>query len=230
MEHKPYGPYEAYIKRPLDFCLSLGALIVLSPIMGVTAILVKTKLGSPVLFTQDRIGKDEKMFKLYKFRSMTNERDDKGDLLPDDVRLTSFGRLLRSTSLDELPELINIVKGDMAIIGPRPLLPSYLPYYNKTEHHRHDVKPGLSGLAQAKGRSFISWEDIFEYDIAYVNHITFLIDCQIVIDTIFNLFSKSDVVDFSKVFVGNDGKKHILVDNTDYVIHMPLDEERKKDN
>ena len=194
MEHKPYGPYEAYIKRPLDFCLSLGALIVLSPVMGVTAVLVKTKLGSPVLFTQNRPGKDEEIFKLYKFRSMTDERDEDGNLLPDDIRLTKFGRLLRSTSLDELPELINIIKGDMAVIGPRPLLVEYLPYYTEIEKHRHDVRPGLSGLAQIRGRNSITWEDKFDWDLQYVGHITFIGDAKIVIETVIKTIKRSDIL------------------------------------
>lgn len=193
MEHKPYGPYEAYIKRPLDFCLSLGALVVLSPVMAITAILVRTKLGSPVLFIQERPGKDEKIFKLYKFRSMTDERDEDGNLLPDDVRLTKFGRLLRSTSLDELPELLNIIKGDMAVIGPRPLLVEYLPFYTPEEMHRHDVRPGLSGLAQVNGRNAISWDEKLSYDVNYVRQITFLKDSKIVFETILKVFKQSDI-------------------------------------
>ena len=202
MEHKPYGPYEAYIKRPLDFCLSLGALIVLSPVMGITAILVKTKLGSPVLFTQDRPGKDEVVFKLYKFRSMTDERDENGNLFPDDVRLTKFGRLLRSTSLDELPELFNIIKGDMAVIGPRPLLIEYLPYYSENEKHRHDVRPGLSGLAQIHGRNAITWEDKFSWDLQYVDHVTFINDATIVFKTIIKTVKRSDILVGSQHKVG----------------------------
>ena len=155
--------YKGYIKRMLDIILSGGALIVLSPVLLVIAYLVKTKLGSPVLFSQDRPGQNERIFKMYKFRSMTDERDKKGNLLPDDMRLTSFGRKLRSTSLDELPELFNILKGDMSIIGPRPLLVEYLPYYTDRERHRHDVRPGLSGWAQINGRNAIdSWEQRFE--------------------------------------------------------------------
>ena len=157
--HKPFGPYERFIKRFLDAFLSTGALIVLSPILLVIAILVRVKLGSPVLFIQDRPGKNEKIFKLYKFRSMTNQRDENGKLLPDDVRLTKFGRFLRSTSLDELPELLNIIKGDMAVIGPRPLLVEYLPYYSEEEHHRHDVRPGLTGWAQVNGRKAVEWNN-----------------------------------------------------------------------
>ena len=194
MKHKPYGPYEKYIKRPMDALLSGFALIVLSPILLVTAILVRVKLGSPVLFTQDRPGRDEKIFKLYKFRTMTDQRDDKGNLRPDADRLTKFGSRLRSTSLDELPELFNIVKGDMSIIGPRPLLVQYLPYYTETEKHRHDVRPGLSGLAQVNGRNLVKWNQRLAYDIEYVNRITFLGDVKIVLQTIKKVFEKKDVI------------------------------------
>ena len=193
--HKPYGPYERFIKRFLDAFLSTGALIVLSPILLVTAILVRTKLGSPVLFTQERPGKDEKIFKLYKFRSMTNARDENGDLLPNEARLTSFGRKLRSTSLDELPELINIAKGDMSIIGPRPLLVRYLPAYTEREHQRHDVRPGLSGLAQVNGRNFVEWDRRLEYDVEYVNKITFIGDAKIVFKTIQKVFKHDDIAE-----------------------------------
>ena len=140
MQHKPYGPYEMFIKRPLDLLLATCAFVILSPVLCLTALLVRIKLGSPVFFKQERPGKDERIFQLIKFRSMTDGRDEKGELLPDDVRLTKFGRALRSTSLDELPELINIIKGDMALVGPRPLLKEYLPYYTETERHRHDVR------------------------------------------------------------------------------------------
>lgn len=225
--HKPYGPYERFIKRGLDAFLATGALIVLSPILLITAFLVRIKLGSPVLFTQNRPGKNERIFKLYKYRTMTDAKTEDGQLKPDSERMTNFGRKLRSSSIDELPELLNILKGDMSIIGPRPLIPSYLPFYTAEEHHRHDVRPGLSGLAQAKGRSFISWEHIFQYDIEYVEYITFKGDCLIVLNTVKNLFSKKDVVDFSKTYIGEDGKKHVLVDGQDCIIHGPLDEERK---
>jgi lipopolysaccharide/colanic/teichoic acid biosynthesis glycosyltransferase len=184
MQHKPYGPYEKFIKRPLDMILSTLALIVLSPILLITAVLVRVKLGSPVLFTQERPGKNEKIFKLYKFRTMTDKRDENGKLLPDTDRLTPFGKKLRATSLDELPELFNIAKGDMAIIGPRPLLVSYLPYYRGKEKLRHSVRPGLSGLAQVSGRNFIEWDKRLAKDVEYVEKITFLGDLKIVMMTI----------------------------------------------
>lgn len=193
MRHKPYGLYERLMKRPLDCLLAIGSLIILSPVLLITAILVRIKLGAPVLFTQERPGKDEKTFRLYKFRSMTDARDKEGKLLSDDERLTKFGRTLRSTSLDELPELINIVKGDMALIGPRPLLVEYLPYYTDEERLRHDVRPGLSGLAQVHGRNTISWEEKFALDVKYVNRITFLGDVKIVFETIIKTIKRSDI-------------------------------------
>jgi len=171
--------YKEYIKRILDVVLSSIALLLLWPAMLVVAILVRTKLGSPVVFKQDRPGKDEKIFKLYKFRTMTNEKDENGNLLPDDERLTKFGKLLRSTSLDELPELINIIKGDMSIVGPRPLLVEYLPLYNEEQKHRHDVRPGLTGYAQINGRNLVDWEDRFKLDVEYVNNISFKMDLKI---------------------------------------------------
>ena len=176
--------YQKYIKRGLDFILSLIASIILSPVMLVVAVLVRIKLGSPVLFKQQRPGKNEKIFNMYKFRTMTDERDENGELLPDEVRLTKFGKTLRSTSLDELPELFNIVKGDMSIVGPRPLLVRYLPLYNERQKHRHDVRPGFTGLAQVNGRNSISWEEKFEWDIKYVEHVTFLQDCRIILKTV----------------------------------------------
>ena len=184
MPHKPYGPYERFIKRPLDCLLSGTALVILSPVLGITALLVKTKLGSPVLFTQERPGKDGKIFKIYKFRSMTDARDENGELLPDADRLPPFGQKLRSTSLDELPELFNIFKGDMAIVGPRPLLVRYLPRYNERQRHRHDVRPGLTGLAQVHGRNEISWAKKIETDVQYVEHITFWEDLKIIVQTV----------------------------------------------
>ena len=184
--------YAKYIKRPMDFTLSLLAIIVLSPVMAVTALLVRIKLGSPVLFKQERPGKDEKIFMMYKFRSMTDKRDENGKLLPDDVRLTKFGRALRKTSLDELPELFNILKGDMSIVGPRPLLVEYLPRYNETQRRRHDVRPGLSGLAQVNGRNAISWEEKFNWDVTYVDNITFIGDVKIILLTVWKAFVKEE--------------------------------------
>lgn len=175
----------------------------LSPVLLITAYFVKVKLGSPVLFTQDRPGKNEKIFKMYKFRSMSDARDKEGNLLPDDVRLTSFGRKLRSTSLDELPELFNIIKGDMSIIGPRPLLVEYLPYYTEEERHRHDVRPGLSGWAQINGRNAIdSWEQRFKYDLEYVNKISFTFDFKIVLLTLIKVIKRSDIQVGKQIKVG----------------------------
>ncbi len=191
--HKPYGPYERLIKRPLDAFLATGALIVLCPVLLVIAVLVRVKLGSPVLFTQDRPGRDGKVFKLYKFRSMTNARDANGILLPDEQRLPTFGKKLRSTSLDELPELINMVKGDMAVVGPRPLLIDYLPRYNAHQARRHEVRSGFTGLAQVHGRNAISWEEKFEWDVKYVDHITFKGDVKIIIETVKTVFKHEGI-------------------------------------
>ncbi len=188
------GIYCRYIKRLLDVILSFAALIILSPIFLIVAILVSVKLGSPIIFKQKRPGLNEKIFTLYKFRTMTDERDENGELLPDSVRLTKFGKFLRSTSLDELPEFFNILKGDMSIIGPRPLAVVYLPYYNETEKHRHDIRPGLSGLAQLRGRNNLPWEERFAYDIEYVNNISFLNDIKLVIQTIIKVFKKEDII------------------------------------
>lgn len=176
--------YGKYIKRLLDFVLSLSALILLSPVFLVVAILVRIKLGAPVIFRQERPGLHEKIFCMYKFRTMTDARDEKGQLLPDDLRLTKFGRMLRSTSLDELPELWNILKGDMSIVGPRPLLVKYLPLYSEEQRHRHDVRPGFTGLAQVRGRNSISWQKKFEWDLKYVNNVSLWGDCTIICDTL----------------------------------------------
>lgn len=192
MEHKA-SFYEKYMKRALDIVLSGAAMLVLSPVLLVTALLVRTKLGSPVLFHQDRPGKDGKIFRLYKFRSMTDERDAEGELLPDEIRLTKFGKLLRSTSLDELPELWNIFRGDMSIVGPRPLLVKYLPLYNEEQRHRHDVRPGLTGWAQVNGRNSITWEDKFRYDVWYVRNISFLLDVKIVFLTVKKVFCREGI-------------------------------------
>ena len=185
--------YKNYIKRFLDFTLSLLALILFSPVMLIIAILVRIKLGTPVIFKQQRPGKNEKIFTLYKFRTMTDKKDENGNLLPDSERLTKFGKLLRSTSLDELPELVNIIKGDMAIVGPRPLLVGYLPLYNEEQKHRHDVRPGLTGLAQVNGRNSISWEEKFKDDLKYVNKITFIGDTKIILKTVGKVFKREGI-------------------------------------
>lgn len=186
--------YQKYIKRLIDIVLSFVAIIILSPLLLILYVLVKFKLGSPVIFTQKRPGKNENIFKLYKFRSMTDKKDENGNLLTDDQRLTSFGRKLRSTSLDELPELFNILNGDMSIVGPRPLLVEYLPFYKDEERKRHDVTPGLTGWAQINGRNASSWEEKFEKDIYYVNNLNFLFDLKIVVMTFFKVFKKSDIL------------------------------------
>ena len=204
--------YAKYIKRILDLILSLMALIVLMPLMIIIGILVRINLGSPIIFKQKRPGKNEKVFTLYKFRTMTDKRDIDGNLLPDEYRLTKFGKFLRSTSLDELPELINIIKGDMAIVGPRPLLVEYLPYYTEEEKHRHDVRPGLTGLAQVNGRNALQWEERFSFDLQYVKNITFKNDMTIIFKTIGKVIKKEDIL---------VGKQQILLD---------LDEERKNAN
>ena len=186
--------YKKYVKRLLDILISLFGLIFLSPIILIVAILVRIKLGSPVIFKQDRPGKDGKIFRLYKFRSMSDKKDENGKLLPDSERLTKFGKILRATSLDELPELVNILKGEMSLIGPRPLAVCYLPYYNETERHRHDVRPGLTGLAQINGRNTLNWEERFAYDIKYVNNITFINDLKILFKTFYKVVKKDGVV------------------------------------
>ena len=185
--------YRHFFKRFLDLVLSLIAIVLLSPVFIIIATLVKMKLGSPVIFCQERPGKDEKIFKMYKFRSMTSETDGEGNLLPDEARLTKFGKLLRSTSLDELPELFNILKGDMSIVGPRPLLVQYLPLYNDFQKHRHDVRPGLTGLAQVKGRNSISWEDRFKFDVEYTKKISFLFDLKIILMTVSSVLKREGI-------------------------------------
>lgn len=200
--------YKKYVKRCLDFLLALATLIMLSPVFLVVAVLVKIKLGSPVIFKQKRPGKDEKIFCMYKFRTMTDERDAEGKLLPDEERLPRFGRLLRSTSLDELPELWNIVKGDMSIVGPRPLLIQYLSLYNERQRHRHDVRPGFTGLAQVNGRNAISWEEKFDWDIRYVTNITFIGDIKIILKTIKIVLQREGISSNTAVtmeyFMGNN--------------------------
>lgn len=195
--------YAKYMKRMLDFLIALVGLVVASPILLIVAILVRTKLGSPVLFTQERPGKDEKTFKLYKFRSMSDARDEQGNLLPDKDRLTSFGKMLRATSLDELPELFNILKGDMSLIGPRPLLVSYLPWYTEREQLRHTVRPGLTGLAQVSGRNFLAWDKRLEKDVEYVEHLSFEMDLKILFMTVKKVLCKEDVAEDTNVSEGN---------------------------
>ncbi len=185
--------YRLFLKRLMDITLSFGAIVTLLPWLLVVAFLVRVKLGGPVLFMQERPGKDEKIFKMYKFRTMTNQKDEEGNLLPDEIRLTKFGKLLRATSLDELPGLFNILKGDMSIVGPRPLLVRYLPLYNEEQKKRHNVRPGLTGLAQVNGRNAISWEDKFNYDIKYVNKITFIGDIKIILKTVLKVVKRSDI-------------------------------------
>lgn len=203
------GFYEACMKRSLDFICALCGIVVLSPILLITALLVKMKLGSPVIFKQERPGLNEKIFTLYKFRTMTDEKDENGNLMPDEVRLTKFGKWLRSTSLDELPELFNILKGDMSIVGPRPLLPEYIPYYTQEERKRHLVRPGLTGYAQVNGRNTLSWEKRFFLDVQYAKHITLKMDIKILHLTVKKVLQKENIL---------VGSEHILKD---------LDVERK---
>lgn len=191
-EHKA-GLYEKYIKRMIDFLLALLALVLLSPVIGIVALLVRVKLGSPVLFKQSRPGKNEKVFPMYKFRSMTDEKDENGQLLPDEARLPHFGKVLRATSLDELPELFNILRGDMSIVGPRPLLVQYLPLYNEEQKHRHDVRPGITGYAQVNGRNAISWEERFELDVYYTRNISFALDIKILVKTVKVVFCREGI-------------------------------------
>lgn len=199
--------YKSFVKRILDIILSVLALIILSPVFIIAVILVHIKLGSPVFFKQARPGKNEKIFYIYKFRTMTDQKDANGNLLPDEIRLTKFGQFLRSTSIDELPELFNILKGDMSVVGPRPLLVQYLDRYNEEQRHRHDVKPGLTGLAQINGRNGISWEEKFKYDLEYVKNITFIGDCKIILQTVIKVFQRTGISSATSVtmeeFKGN---------------------------
>lgn len=204
------GFYEKFIKRPQDFLCALAGIIVLSPVIFITAILVRTKLGSPVIFKQERPGLNGKVFMLYKFRTMTDGKDAEGNLLPDEVRLTGFGKKLRSTSLDELPELFNILKGDMAVVGPRPLLVRYLPRYNAHQARRHEVRPGFTGYAQVNGRNSITWEDKFDKDVYYVDHVTFLGDWKIIFQTVKTVLKRegisSDTSATMEEFMGTQSK------------------------
>lgn len=193
MPHQPYGPYERFVKRPQDFLCALAALAALSPVMAATALLVRVKLGAPVLFRQARPGKDGEIFEIYKFRSMTDARDENGVLLPDEARLTPFGRKLRESSLDELPALLNILRGEMSVVGPRPLMVRYLPRYSARQARRHEVRPGFTGLAQVHGRNAITWEEKFEWDVRYVDRITFLGDWKIILDTVRTVLRREGV-------------------------------------
>ena len=202
--------YEKYIKRIMDFTLSLLAIIVLSPILVITAVLVRINLGSPVLFKQPRPGKDEKIFSMYKFRSMTDKKDENGNLLPDDERLTGFGKLLRKTSLDELPELFCILKGDMSIIGPRPQLVCDMVFMTPEQRKRHSIKPGLSGLAQVRGRNNISWEDRLSYDLMYIENITFWGDVRIILETVWKAFVKQEDISAEGMETAEDLGDYLL--------------------
>lgn len=193
-QHIPYGPYEALFKRPFDVVLSGLALVVLSPVMVMIAVIVRVGLGKPVLFKQERPGLDENIFTIKKFRTMGEQKDGNGELLPDLERLTKLGEVLRSASLDELPELFNILKGEMSIVGPRPLVPKYLPYFTEEERHRHDVRPGLTGMAQAEGRNLLSWDYRLKLDVKYVNKITFLGDVKIIWKTLLKVIRKEGIV------------------------------------
>lgn len=220
--------YKDYLKRFFDFVVSFFLLLILFPLfLLLTIVGVVFMRGNP-FFVQRRIGKGEHVFKLIKFRSMDNRKDENGNLLSEEIRLNKYGSFLRKTSLDEIPELFNIFIGDMSLIGPRPLLPEYLPYYTLEERHRHDVRPGLSGLAQVNGRSFLSWEKIFKYDIDYVNNVTFLNDCNIIIKTIRVVLLRKDITDFSKTNESKDGQLSCVEGGKERLMHQPLNIERMK--
>lgn len=231
--HKPYGVYERYIKRPLDCFLSCGAMIVLSPVLLILMIVGAIKMKGNPFFTQERPGRidpktgKETIFRLIKFRTMTNEKDANGIDLPDEKRLTRYGKLLRSTSLDELPELWNIIKGDMAIIGPRPLIVEYLPYYDEEERKRHMVRTGLTGLAQINGRSYITWEEIFSDDLLYNSKITLSDDVKIILNTVVNVLKRKDIADVSAIVRQSDGSCYININGEMRRLHQPLNVERR---
>lgn len=221
--------YKYFFKRVFDFLIALTSLILLSPIFLLLTILGRIIMKGNPFFSQERPGKDEKIFKLIKFRSMTEQRDENGNYLPDEKRLTKYGMFLRKSSLDELPELINILKGDMSLVGPRPLLVSYLDLYTEEEKHRHDVRPGLTGLAQMHGRNFLTWEEVFAYDLDYIKNITLINDVRIILGTIRVLLNHKDVEDRSKVYK-KDGVLVYDDGNTIRRVHAPLDVERKHKN
>lgn len=224
MKNSKGGIYRRFVKRLSDFILSFCAILILSPVILIVTILIKMKLGSPVLFKQKRVGLNESIFMMYKFRTMTDERGKDGELLPDNIRLTKFGKFLRSTSLDELPELFNILKGDMGIVGPRPLVVEYLPYYTEEERQRHNIRPGLTGLAQINGRSFLSWEERFELDIKYIDSCTFALDCNIVIKTFLHVIKRKSVVNVGEVKVDEKGEYFVYKGRT----FRRLNEERSE--
>jgi len=197
------GLYERYFKRPLDICCALAALIVFSWLYVLLAILVRVKLGKPIFFKQERPGLNEKIFKLYKFRTMTDARDENGELAPDEVRLTPFGKFLRSTSLDEIPEAFNILKGDMSVVGPRPLLVKYLPYYSQEQRMRHNVRPGLTGLAQVNGRNALTWDEKFKLDVVYTEKVAFVADVLIVLKTILSVVKREGISEQNEATMGS---------------------------
>ena len=219
--------YSKYIKRCLDILFSLVGIIVLSPLLITLCVAVRINLGKPVLFMQERPGKNGNIFRLYKFRSMTEQKDSDGKLLPDDKRLTEFGKWLRKTSLDELPELFNILKGEMSFIGPRPLLVRYLPYYTEEEMHRHDVRPGLTGLSQINGRNYTPWNERFAYDLEYVNNISFSLDLRIIFGTIKVLLKSEGIADRSHIHTDENGEVYIVIDGEKKSYPKPLDVERR---
>lgn len=224
---KKQGFYAAYIKRTLDFILSTIALVLLSPLLAGLILGGSIAMRGNPFFIQKRPGKNEKIFKLIKFRTMSNRKDQNGNLLPDEMRLTAYGKFLRKTSLDELPELLNIIAGDCSIVGPRPLVPEYIPYYTKAEHHRHDVRPGLTGLAQVNGRSFLSWEEIFAYDLEYIENMSFAADTKIFFETIKKVIGRKNVADVSLARKDKDGRLHYDVNGKEIILHQPLNIERR---
>ncbi len=227
-KYKPKGIYELFFKRVFDFILSAAALIILSPLYLIIGILVRIKMGSPVIFTQERPGKDGKIFRLYKYRTMSDARDENGDLLPDSERMTPLGNWLRRSSLDETLECLNILKGEMSIVGPRPLLKEYLPYYSEEESHRHDVRPGLTGLSQVNGRNYTPWEKRFEYDLSYVNNISFRGDIDILFNTLKAVLTHSGVADRAKIQTNEAGDTFIIdAHGIKHKYPKPLNVERK---